>query len=275
MVRQFVIMEQDTYAQIKTSVRKILDINLDYYKDEQMRRRLDSWLVRSGAPDWAEYFHRIRSDERELGRFRDYLTINVSSFFRDIERWQALKDHILPDLLKSALHLRPGDGGLRIWSAGCSIGAEPYTLAMILDDVSPTRRHRILATDLDRGALNKSKAGGPYTADEIQNLSSAQCAAYLQAGGPPFYIKPTLGKKIEFREHNLIEHPTETGFDLIVCRNVVIYFTTDTKDLLYRKFYQALRPGGILFVGATEIIPRPVEIGFRSNGISFYKRPES
>ncbi len=268
-------MDLEVYAQVKASIKKLLDINLDHYKDEQVRRRLDSWLVRSGAADWTEYLQRVRSDPKEMSRFRDYLTINVSAFFRDLERWQALRENILPDLFKDALRLRPGNGGLRIWSAGCSIGPEPYTLAIIMDEMSPSRRHLIHATDLDRGALAKAKAGGPYTAEEIQNVTPAQRANHFEPGGPPFFVKPSLGKKIEFREHNLLESPFLGDFDLIICRNVVIYFTAETKEMLYRKFYQALRPGGILFVGATEIIPRPMDIGFRSHGISFYKRPET
>ncbi len=265
-------MEVETYLMVKSSIKKMLDISLDHYKDEQMRRRLDSWLVRSGSPDWNDYFKRLRSDAKELSRFRDYLTINVSAFFRDPERWNYLKEHILPGLLRDLLHLTPPRNGLRIWSAGCSIGAEPYTLAMLLDELSPGRRHLITATDLDRGALAKSRSRGPYTAEEAQNLTPAQRAAYLEASGPPFYVRDALGKKIEFKEHNLLTDPPPMDNDLIVCRNVVIYFTTEAKEQLYRKFYQALRPGGVLYVGATEIIPRPQEIGFRTFGISFYQK---
>ena len=265
-------MEIEQYTLVKSSIKKLLQINLDHYKDEQMRRRLDSWLVRSGAPDWNEYFRRLRIDSHELSRFRDYLTINVSAFLRDIERWQALREDIFPELLRAALSGPGGSTGLKIWSAGCSIGAEPYSLAMLLEELSPARRHHILATDLDRSALARSRARGPYTVDEVQNLSPLQRANYLEPGGPPFFVKDRLVKRVEFREHDLLTAPFETGLDLIVCRNVVIYFTGETKDLLYRKFQQALRPGGILFVGATEIIPRPQEIGFRSSGISFYRK---
>lgn len=265
-------MDLEQYAQIKLSIKKLLGINLDHYKDEQMRRRLDSWLIRSGCASWPEYFKLVQNDQKEFSRFRDYLTINVSAFFRDPERWQALREQVMPELLKEALHLRTLNTGLRIWSAGCSIGAEPYTLAILLDEISPSRKHAILATDLDRGALAKSKGRGPYNADEIQNLSTAQRASYLEPGGPPFFVKESLLKKIEFKEHDMLLNPFPTDYDLVVCRNVVIYFTGETKDMLYRKFYNALRPGGILFVGATEIIPRPQEIGFRSHGISFYQK---
>jgi len=262
-------MEPEIYTLVKQQIKSILNIDLEYYKDQQMRRRLDSWLVRSGSASWEDYFHRVRTDTVERGRLRDYLTINVSAFFRDAERWQSLRETILPRLIKETPNFRP-QAGLRIWSAGCSIGPEPYTLAMIMSEVTPNRRHYILATDLDRGALAKAIGRGPYTAEDMQNVSPAQRSAYLETGGPPFYVNTQLAKSIEFREQNMITDSFEKDIDLIVCRNVVIYFTTETKALLYKKFYDALRPGGVLFVGATEIIPRPQDIGFRSQGVSFY-----
>jgi chemotaxis protein methyltransferase CheR len=258
-------MEMEQYVQVKQTIRRLLNIDLEHYKDEQMRRRLDSWLVRSGTLTWQEYFSRLHSDGRELSRLRDYLTINVSAFFRDSERWEALKGKILPELL----HDSPS---LHIWSAGCSMGAEAYSLAMLLDEMGGPRKHSILATDLDRSILAKARAGGPYTTEEIMNLSSAQRAAYFQPQGQQWLLKHTFKTNIEFKEHNLLCDPFPANMDLIVCRNVVIYFTTQTKDQLYQRFWQALRPGGILFVGATEILPRTCDGGFRTHGISFYQK---
>ncbi len=268
-------MELEVYNEIKRSVKRILDLDLENYKDEQMRRRLDSWLVRSGSLDWNSYFQRVAEDPKEKSKFRDYLTINVSAFFRDPERWKSLAELVLPDLLREAKARSPMNDGLQIWSAGCSIGAEPYTLLILLDEVAPHRRHQVLATDFDQGALKKAIQGGPYSADEIQNLTPAQRNTYLNAGGPPYYVKTSFSKKIVFQQHNLFADPFPKNLDLIVCRNVVIYFTADAKDKLYRQFNAALRPGGVLFIGATEIIPRPQEFGFKNFGISFYKKVQS
>lgn len=262
-------MELDTYAVVKHQIKAILNIDLNYYKEQQMQRRLDSWLFRSGAPSWENYFHRIRGDTIECGRLRDYLTINVSTFFRDPERWQSLKDTVLPRLLQETPSLHP-HGGLRIWSAGCSIGPEPYTLAMIMAEVAPNRHHYILATDLDRGALAKAIGRGPYTAEDLQNVSPVQRSTHFEPDGPPYYVSKKTAKEVDFREQNMITDLFDKDFDLIVCRNVVIYFTAETKDLIYKKFHVALRKGGVLFLGATEIIPRPQDIGFRSQGFSFY-----
>ena len=266
-------MDQVLYQKVKTKVQSLMGINLDPYKDEQMRRRLDSWLARSGLLDWEQYFDKVLKSSIEMERFRDYLTINVTEFFRDPERWIYLRQHILPELLNELKTQRKNNGeGLKIWSAGCSTGAEASTLSIMLDELTPGINHNILATDLDRGALAKAKGGGPYAAEEVRNVSPVQKSKYFKPGGPPFFVNPTLTNRITFREQNLLMDSFSPNFDLIVCRNVVIYFTAETKQYLYQKFHDALRIGGCLFVGGTEIIPKPQEFGYRSTGFSFYFR---
>lgn len=248
-----------------------MGIDLDPYKDEQMRRRLDSWLARSGTANWEAYFTKLKENPAELEKFRDYLTINVTEFFRDPERWNYLRQHILPGLIKDAVPNSTNPlGGMKIWSAGCSTGAEASTLTIILDEMTPGKKHNIIGTDLDRGALTKARAGGPYAADEVRNVSPIQKSTYFKPGGPPYFVNPNITSRITFREQNLLMDTFTPNFDLIVCRNVVIYFTGETKQLLYQKFYDALRPGGVLFVGGTEIIPKPQDYGFKSTGFSFY-----
>lgn len=263
-------MDQDVYLQIRLSVKKLLEIDLSGYKDEQMKRRLDSWLIRMGDPDWDSYLTRIKTQEKELSKFRDYLTINVTEFFRDIERWKSLQNQILPLLISSAKSRK--EKAIKIWSAGCSIGAEPYTLLMIMEEINPGIPYKIIATDLDRGALEKAKAGGPFRQDEVKNVNSKQLGHYFRSDFPPYFIKPEHSAKIEFREKNLINDPFENDFDLIVCRNVIIYFTTEIKAMLNLKFQKALRENGILFLGGTEIISRPNEFGLKNMGISFYQK---
>jgi chemotaxis protein methyltransferase CheR len=265
-------MNPEDYIQIKAKVMQMMGINLDPYKDEQMKRRLDSWLSRSGLVSWAEYFIKIKAEENELKRFRDYLTINVTEFFRDAERWQYLRQNVIPDLLKASTAAGKLDGTLRIWSAGCSIGAEPFSLGIMMDELTPGKKHTIFASDLDWGALNKAKAGGPFVADEVRNVSPVEKSTYFKPGGPPFFVTNNLIQKVTFKELNLLQDVFDRNYDLIICRNVVIYFTTDTKTMLYQKFRDALRPGGVLFVGGTEIIPRPQEFGLKSTGFSFYIR---
>ncbi|HNK62616.1 MAG TPA: protein-glutamate O-methyltransferase CheR, partial [Anaerolineales bacterium] len=197
------------------------------------------------------------------------LTINVTEFFRDLNRWEHVRSEILPYLLKNPTGR--SSGAMKVWSAGCSTGAEPYTLAMLLEESAPAQKYSILATDLDRGALLKARARGPYTPEDIRNLSLAQRRSHITAT-PPFYVSENLQRNIRFQEQNLLEDPFENNFDLIVCRNVVIYFTTASKDMLYEKFSKALVSGGILFVGGTEIISTPGKFDLQNFGVSFYRK---
>jgi chemotaxis protein methyltransferase CheR len=264
-------MDAIVYTQIKTSIKRALNIDLEHYKDEQMKRRLDSWLVRTHIETWKDYFQLLSTDQTELERFRNYLTINVTEFFRDPTRWDLVRQDILPYLIKNSKASHPVVGGLKLWSAGCSIGTEAYTMAILMDEAAPTQKYSILATDLDRGALLKARSRGPYSQDDIRSLSLSQRHKYLTPTAP-YHAVENLQKNIHFQEQNLITDRFETGFDLIVCRNVVIYFTTEAKDVLYAKFSAALRPGGVLFVGGTEIISSAAKFGLQNFGISFYKK---
>jgi chemotaxis protein methyltransferase CheR len=145
---------------------------------------------------------------------------------------------------------------------------EAYSAIMMAE--TTLRKYSLLATDLDRGALHKADPG-PYTQDDIRNLSFAQHQKYLTSS-VPYYINESLQKNMRFEEQDLLGAHFESGFDLIVCRNVVIYFTAEAKDKLYAKFCAALRPGGVLFMGGTEIISGPTKYGLQNFGITFYKK---
>ena len=260
-------MDANIYVQVKASIKRSLKIDLENYKDEQMKRRLDSWLVRTRVNTWDDYFNLLLTNSDELERFRNYLTINVTEFFRDASRWSALGAEILPYLLREAGGIRE----LKLWSAGCSIGAEAYTIAMLMAEIAPLRKYSLLATDLDHGVLQKARLRGPYTQEDIRNLSTVQRQKYITSVAP-YYVSESLQKHIRFDEQDLLSAQFDSHFDLIVCRNVVIYFTTEAKDRLYAKFSAALRPGGILFMGGTEIISGPSQYGLQNFGISFYKK---
>ena len=263
-------MDTDVYTQVKTSIKHKLKIDLENYKAEQMKRRLDSWLARTHTSTWNDYFNLLSTDSIELERFRNYLTINVTEFFRDPLRWNTLRENVLPALLNNSTGNHRADG-LKLWSAGCSIGAEAYTLAIMMAESFPAQKYSLLATDLDRGALFKAKSRGPYTQDDIRNLDAAQRRRYITPT-MPHHVSETLQKNIRFEEQDLLADHFDSGFDLIVCRNVVIYFTAEAKETLYTKFCAALRPGGVLFLGGTEIISGPMKYGLQNFGISFYKK---
>jgi len=140
-------MDDLEYNYIKHQVRQLLGVDLNQYKAPQMQRRLKAYLARTGQPNWPKFFRSLRADPVQLSKFKDYLTINVSSFFRDTEKYNFLQRSALPELLRN-------NAALRVWSAGCSRGQEAYSLAMLLSDASNgSFPHRIMATDIDLTSL--------------------------------------------------------------------------------------------------------------------------
>ena len=242
-------------------------INLNDYKPAQMQRRITNLINRHGATGYLDFFQRLEKDATLYKVFIDYLTINVTEFFRTPEKFSDLEKTVLPDILVKTPRLT-------IWSAGCSIGAEPYSLAMTLDILTPTLRHRILATDLDAEMLTKAKQGA-YNTNELKNVSPERLKRYFCSINDGFAVQDAIKSRVEFRRHNLLLDQFETGFDLILCRNVVIYFTEEAKNTLYRRFFAALKPGGVLFVGGTEAILNFRDIGFQSYLPFFYRKPEA
>jgi chemotaxis protein methyltransferase CheR len=254
------------YNFVKHKVLRLTGVDLNCYKSQQVIRRLGVYLKRSGYPNWPGFFRAIQDDPAELDKLKDYLTINVSSFLRDPERFEYLQASVLPELLRH----RPR---LRVWSAGCSHGHEPYSLAILLAETTGLHcRHLIRATDIDRSALQRARAGGPYSADDLANVPLDLRDRYFRTDGNAYYVVDGLRRKVSFAHHNLLADPFEDEFDLIVCRNVVIYFQADAKARLYRRFHDALRAGGVLFLGGTEVVSKPSSVGFESLNVSFYRR---
>lgn len=245
-------------------VHKELGINLSAYKPEQLNRRINSLMTRVGIKSLEEYTKVIKTDSEQKQKFLDFITINVTEFFRNPELYLELENKIKSELL-------PNNQNLKIWSAACSIGCEPYTLAMILDKVAPLGRHNIIATDIDNTILSKAKIG-EYTKNEMKAVSNADLGKYFEIKDDKYYIDSKIKNKVVFKKHDLILDRYDTDFDLIVCRNVVIYFNNDVKQEIYKKFSESLKKGGLLFVGATESIYNYRDYGFEKASTFIYKK---
>lgn len=263
-------MKAQEYNFIKYKVRKLIAVDLNCYKSTQMQRRLKTYLQRSGHTTWPGFFRTVQDDPVALGKLKDYLTINVSSFFRDPEKFDYLREAILPDLLRH--HPR-----LRVWSAGCSRGHEPYSLAITLAEATGLySQHFVLATDIYHSTLEYARAGGPYADDDVTNISPQLLKRYFRVRNDDgYYVIERLRRKVTFSYHDLLADRFESRFDLILCRNVVIYFTAEIKERLYGRFHDALRPGGVLFVGGTEVMSKAGSQGFEMVDVSFYRRHDA
>lgn len=245
-------------------VHRELGINLSAYKPAQLNRRINSLMTRVGINSLDEYTRAIKQSEEQRQKFLDFITINVTEFFRNPELYVELENEIKSELL-------PHNQNLKIWSAACSIGCEPYTLGIILDKIAPTGRHNIIATDIDNTILKKAKSG-EYTKNEMKAVSDADLSKYFEIIDDKYYIDSKIKSKVTFKKHDLILDRYDKDFDLIVCRNVVIYFNNDTKQEIYKKFSQSLKKGGLLFVGATESIYNYRDYGFEKASTFIYKK---
>lgn len=259
-------MEDLGYAYFLRRTLQITGIDLARYKEGQMRRRLGTLMVRHGAQSFVQYYKMLEQDAQLLQEFRDFFTINVSEFFRDPIRFQQLQTVVLPELMR---HRRK----LRFWSAGCSNGAEPYTLAIIMEEMAYPD-YSILATDIDEASLARAITGAAYGPRDIKNVPPELMAKCFLKHGNTYDVKPKVKAKVQFRHHDLLADPFEDNFDLISCRNVIIYFTQDAQDRLFRQLYNSLNPGGALFLGAAEVMMHPRKIGFEPRFFSFYFKQE-
>ncbi|KAB3534020.1 protein-glutamate O-methyltransferase CheR [Alkaliphilus pronyensis] len=230
-------------------VYKKTGIDLSSYKERQMKRRIDSLISRNQFNTYEDYFQALCSNTKLLNEFINYLTINVSEFYRNQQQWDVLEKDVIPSLLQHK-------SKLKIWSAACSTGEEPYSLVMLLTKFFKLNEINILATDLDDGAMNKAKTG-IYSSKSIENLPSEFISKYFDKINDSYMIKDCIKNRVTFKKHNLLENPYPEKCDLIVCRNVMIYFTEETKNKMYHRFHDSLDSNGVLFVGSTEQIILP------------------
>lgn len=254
------------YESFKKDVYKLTNINLDQYKERQMKRRIDSLIEKKlGQHSYEMFYRRMLSDKELLDHFIGYLTINVSEFYRNPGQWQMFEEEILQYVMSN------NKGNIRVWSAACSTGDEPYTIAMIMLKHLPASRIKILATDLDEQVLDIAREGR-YLRRSLLGLPKDMLNTYFEQDGDVYCVREEVKKLVEFRKHNLLEDRYANNLDIIVCRNVVIYFTEEAKNEVYEKFHKSLNNNGMLFIGNTEQIIKAKEIGFETYKSFFYKK---
>ncbi|NLV88582.1 MAG: protein-glutamate O-methyltransferase CheR [Tissierellia bacterium] len=254
----------DKYEVFKTNINKLINIDLNYYKEKQMKRRIHSLLTRNNFKDFDDYFMGLKNDKALLEQFINYLTINVSEFYRNPNQWHVLEKDIIPSLLSNRRKLT-------LWSSACSTGEEPYSLAMLMTKFFPLKEIKILATDIDEEAMNKAKVG-LYNEKALENLPLDFKNRFFTKIQNSYKISDDIKSCVEFKKMDLLKDRFPTNVDLILCRNVMIYFTEEAKELLYSKFYNSLNDDGILFVGSTEQIIMPEKYKLRPVRTFFYKK---
>jgi chemotaxis methyl-accepting protein methylase len=232
---------------------------LDMYKDRCLRRRLAVRMRACGVSTLSEYAGVLDRKPDEIARLLATLTINVTQFFRNLSAWERLTielEAMLPE-------------GIAAWCAGCASGEEPYTLAMILADLrerSPAGRRarapRIDASDVDARCLEAARAA-LYLPSSFTEAPPAMVERWTVAEGEKYRVEETARALVHVMRHDLGRDPAPAPpYDLVVCRNVVIYFEREAQERLFSLFADALRPGGLLFLGKVEMLYGPARARF-------------
>ena len=244
----------DDYLEFCKGLRELCGVDLTQYKRAQMERRLRTYFAKDGFSRLTECLKGLRADPRALEAVLDRITINVSQLWRNPEQWELLEREIIPELGAS--------GRLRAWSAGCSYGAEAYTLAAVCRAVIPDAQVRIVGTDIDRRMVARAKVGA-FSHDDARS-APAGLERWFERSDSGWQARPELRALTTFGVGDLLQMQTRAGsFDLILCRNTVIYFSEPIRDELHARLAHALRPGGCLMIGSTERVAKPGALGLR------------
>ncbi len=248
------------FEHLRRKVHSLSGLDLGAYKQQQMQRRLRAFCQRHGFRDFIALAQTLE-DPVKLEEFKVYVTINVSEFFRNPQRFEELTNAVLPEL--------PA-GALRVWSAGCANGAEPYTLAILLRRARPGLYHTIVATDIDGPSLKRAQHG-VYNADDVRSVPKDILDGEFSCADEKYTLRPTVRRMVTFKQHDLLNDPYPQNMDIVVCRNVVIYFSEEVRNRLFSGFRSALRTRGFLFVGSTETLFNPEQFGFKQFRPFFYR----
>ena len=237
---------------LKRVIQHRIGVDLSGYKDDFIRRRVYSRMLSCNVKDINQYLKLLEKNDEEKRRFLDSLDINVSQFFRDLFVWRIVREKVVKELMK---HMISRKTSIKIWSAGCAHGQEPYTIAMIVSDVcrelNINPSVKIYATDIDDDALKKAKLGF-YKQEEVKDVPYFFLKEYFQPEGGGYRVKSEIRNLVFFRKHDLISDPPLLFVNTIFCRNVFIYFSREKQKNVLLKFYQCLYKPAYLILGATE-----------------------
>jgi chemotaxis protein methyltransferase CheR len=256
--------QRDDYTEFCEGVRRLTGIDLAQYKRPQMERRIRSFADRRGINSLADYLDALAADRDALEQFLDRMTINVSQLWRNPGQWDRLGTSILPELARA--------GTIRAWSAGSSYGAEAYTLAAVCRRVAPGCKVEIVGTDIDARMVARAREGR-FSADDARTAPRAELERAFDRDGDGWRARPELRLMVKFSTGDLLRDPvTPAAYDLILCRNVVIYFTEPVRDALHKRLATALRTGGYLMVGSSERVSTPQAFGLATSHPFIYRK---
>jgi chemotaxis methyl-accepting protein methylase len=249
--------DEEVLAQIKRHLMRSRGLDLSGYSSSFVSRSIRKRFGRLGVVDARQYIKTLTHSEEETDALIRVLSINVTEFFRDEGAFETFQSKVLKPLLASKL--ATGCGILRIWSAGCASGQETYTIAIcIAEELRQIKADKlplisVLGTDLSSDAIKRAKEG-VYTKEEVSGVPESLLRKYFVKVGDRYEVCDSVKKLVRFMRGNILEKPSLTCFDAIVCRNVMIYFSRNMHDVVIANLYHALRMDGYLMLGRTEAL---------------------
>lgn len=240
------------FLALQKRILKERGLDLGQYKEKCLKRRIDVRLRATGAHTYLDYMAVLKKDPLEYDRLFDTLTINVTNFFRDRSTYRVIADKVIPELISSKKE--EGKKIIRVWSAACASGEEPYSMAILfrekLGDKIDDFLISIHATDIDKPSLEKAKRA-EYEAGAVSEVDGKILRRYFNRN-LKYNLKEEIKQMVRFKRHDLISDGPLAHLDIILCRNVLIYFSRYQQIRLFDKFYKALNEGGYLILGKTE-----------------------
>lgn len=244
------VLENFVFKKLKRLVYEVTRIDCGCYRESYLKRRFAVRMRATNTKTYWDYVRYLKANPNEYNLLLRDLTINYTEFFRDPDVFSFLKTTILPELFSSRRWVR-------IWSAGCASGEEPYSIAMLVHEVLKKRLKNfwitIYASDIDKDALAKAKRG-TYASNGVQDVEERMLARYFSREDERYKVKDFVKRLIRFERHDLTKTPRHRNLDMILCRNVMIYFSKEAQHKIYMNLYNSLRDGGYLIAGKTEIV---------------------
>jgi len=250
------------FSAITERLRNLCQFDLDQYKDRCVRRRIAKRLRACKVLDFAAYLNRLEIDRHELDTLLATISIHVSQFFRNPDTFRIIEQKVLPALCHQARST--GRDKLTLWSAGCAAGEEPYSLALLVDALSADDLEiRVLATDISEPVLETARTG-LFDSSRMQEVPSPVVEKYFHAEVNHYRLIEPVRSLVEFQHHNIMTDSDYPAADLILCRNVLIYFSRPEQERILLRFAAALPPHGILVLGRSETITGEIRHYFKS-----------
>jgi chemotaxis protein methyltransferase CheR len=254
--------DEKEFAELKVIIKRKIGFNCEDYKQPHLKRRLAVRLRATFSKSYKDYAELLLKNPEEEGQLKETLTVNVTELFRNPETYESVQKNVLPELIKQ----KGANSFIRVWSAGCSNGEEPYSIAILIKEFLGTSASRynisILGTDIDEDSIKKAEAA-VFQPKQLEKISKERLGKFFKLKENNYQVIDEVKSLVKIKRNDLISGPKLSGFDIIFCRNVTIYFEQKLQEILYLNFYNALNEGGFFVMGKTETLVGPASRLFK------------